>query len=71
MGRPRKSTKTSTSSESKTKVHDFKVELPETVSLSVNEAEKLEGYVYEEKGRFWTDGKEFLCVRLLEPISKL
>lgn len=50
----------------KKKVYDFKVKLPDIVQLSTDELHKLEGYEHQIKGRFWKDGKEILCVRLIE-----
>lgn len=72
MPRPKKKTttdKTSGSEPDKTsspkKIHDFKLELPATVELKPCDLKLAEGYEFQEKGRFWRDGQELVCVRLL------
>ena len=51
--------------EIKRKLHNFG-DLPKTVQLCSDELNKLEGYVFEEKGRFWKNSKEFVCVLLTD-----
>ena len=49
-----------------TRVHDFKIELPDTVELKVCEMHKVAGYDHIIKGRVWRHGEELVCVRLLD-----